>query len=444
MNITADLDSRDGKAATDFIKGTKETKGMLEWKDEYLDLSVKDLLAVVNSKSYNGLVFIEHSWKQLKKSVKWYETQCRYVSYKEDVILKEIELKRIKGSSLSPFPREVLLFISRNIKQPIRQLDFTTNLCSIDIYETLHRDYVYILSIDTSEALGLDSNTFTLINPYTLQAAAEFKSPYIAAKEFTELICKFLDFNCPKSLIVIEANKGRELINRLLDTKYANRLYYESEKLDVKIVDKYDEYGAQRAEANARRALGFDTTKASRPIMFQILENLMFEQREIFITKNIVGDILNLIRKPNGRIEAAAGEHDDSIMSYLIGLCVYYNCKNLEEFGIRRGSRPPNEKAEDPYNKTKQEMMEDLKAASGILPKEYTDFFREVLSQTDSVEEVAYNRKAINLAERHYNNRGNYNDDDMITEQEEESFDNGILQSNFGGGYSPIDIDDLI
>lgn len=441
----ADLDSRDGKAATDFIKGTKETRGMLEWKDEYLNLPIEKFKQILNSKSYNGLVFIEHSWKQLKKSVKWYETQCRYVSYKEDVILKEIELKRIKGSSLSPFPRDVLLFLSRNIKQPIKQLDFTNNLCSIDIYEELNRKYVYILSIDTSEALGLDSNTFTLINPYTLQAAAEFKSPYISAKDFCELICTFLDLNCPKSLIVIEANKGRELINRMLDTKYAHRLYYESEKLDAKIVDKYDEYGAQKAQAINRRALGFDTTRATRPIMFQILENLMYEQKEIFITKNIVGDILNLIRKPNGRIEAAPGEHDDAIMSYLIGLCVYYNCKNLEEFGIHRGSRPPDASSKNPYDKTKKEMEEDLKAVAGILPSEYANFFKEVLSQTDSIEEVARNRQITERAEREYLQRMNLADYDepIISEQDEDFFDNEILRSNFNGNGS-INLDDLL
>lgn len=422
---------------------------MLEWKDEYFDLPISKFKSIVNSKSYNGIVFIEHSWKQLKKSVVWYETQCRYVSYKEDVILKEIELKRIKGSSLSPFPREVLLFLSRNIIQPIKQLDFTNNLCTIDIYEELKRNYVYILSIDTSEALGLDSNTFTLINPYTLKAAAEFKSPYIAPKDFCELICQFLDFNCPKSLIVIEANKGRELINRISDTKYAHRLYYEAEKLDVKIVDKYDQYGAQKAEAASRRALGFDTTRSSRPIMFQILENLIYEQREIFVSKNIVGDILNLIRKPNGRIEAASGEHDDSIMSYLIGLCVYYNCKNLAEFGINRGSKPPDAKSNNPYTKSRSEMAEDLKSASGVLPQEYTDFFKEILGRSDSVDEVMKNRRETEIAEREYGryqNRSEF-EDDIITEDEEEYFDSEILKSNFSYDSSSsqsINLDDLI
>ena len=44
-----------------------------------------------------------------------------------------------------------------------------------------------------------------------------------------------------------------------------------------------------------------------------------------------------------GKIQAAVGAHDDCVMSWLIGLFVYYYGKNLNRYGLVRGYKPPTE-----------------------------------------------------------------------------------------------------
>ena len=429
----ADLDSRDGRNATNFIRGTSTMKGMLFWKDEYFDMPINQFKKILNSKSYNGIVFVEHSWKQLKKSMAWYEKQCQLVGYNEEVILREIELQRLRGSSASPFSRDILTYLGKNKRTPINSIDLSDNLCYIDFYEVLNKDYHYILSIDPAEGLSGDNTAFTLINPYTLASAAEFKSPYISPPDMFKLICKFMDKYCNKSLIVIEANRGRELINRFLESKYRYQLYYDKDKMNAKVVETHNRYGALRRQANERRAYGFDTTASSRPILFGILETFVNERRDILYTQNIVSDILTLERRPTGKIEAANGEHDDSLMSYLIGLCVYFNAKNLEDFGIYRGETEPDAISTKDNPKV---IIEKMKNIMNILPDEYKKLFSESIQQKNPVDEANKYERQIRQIQRQSNQMHGFNDDNDIyspieDDLDDPSFDNNILESNF-------------
>lgn len=308
------------------------------------------------------------------------------VSYNEEVIMREVDLKRIRGSSASPFKRQDIMYLNSHIKEPIKTIDYSKNLCPILIYEEINRKYPYILSIDPSEGLALDNNAFTLINPYTQCAAAEFKSPYISQSDLTALAIKFLDEYCPKSMIVVEANKGRETINRFLESKYRNQLYYDIDKLNSKVVDRSDEYGALKQAAYERRAYGFDTTPSSRPKLFTILENFVEEKIDKLYTKYIVDDIVGLERKTSGRIEAGGESHDDNIMSYLIGLYVYFHASNLEEFGIHRGQMIPEGGMDKP--KTINEVKKALMGISQNLPDNLREVFISVINEKDPVDDA--------------------------------------------------------
>lgn len=371
-----DLDNRDGKAATEYIDK------MMVWDDHMFDEPINKLKKACRSTNRNGIMFIEHTWKQLKKSMEWYETQCMLASYNQEVILREIELKRISGSNKSPFRREDIMFLNSHMKEPIKSIDYSNNLCPIHIYENINRKFPYILSIDPSEGLALDNNAFTLINPSTQRAAAEFQSPYISQPDMFKLCCRFLDEFCPKSLIIVEANKGRELINYFLESKYRTHLYYDIDKLNSKVVESTDPYGALKKAAYERRAYGFDTTRGSRPKLFAILENFVEERKSDLYTQYIVKDIIGLERKNTGRVEASEGHHDDNIMSYLIGLYVYFNASNLEEFGIRRGQHIPEE---GDIELTPEQKKSKLAELAHALPDSLRDVFLSVVQEKDPV-----------------------------------------------------------
>lgn len=397
VKITGDLASRDGKEAADYVN--KMVRWNDQGKDNFFDMDINQLRAKVSSTKNLPIIYVEHTWQQIKLSMAWYERQCNLVGYKEDVILREILLQRINGSELSPFRRSSIIYITTHKKSPIEKIDYSKNLCTFNIYEKLYRAYPYILSIDPAEGLSNDNNACTLINPYTLKPAMEFRSPYISQPDFFNILCRFLDEYCPKSMIIIEANKGRELINLFLSSHYRYQVYYDDNKMQKARVDYTDEYGALKRQSMERRAYGFDTTRRSRPELYAILEDVMDNQMDKICTEYLVEDVAGLIKKPpTGRVEAGPGAHDDNIMSYLFGLFVYNNApiEILEIFGLRRGMVEPGHEVE--VVETQEDQLMKLRELSGALPPELQAIINETLQQTDPVKNSYQYAREVQLA----------------------------------------------
>ena len=388
-----DLDTRDGAAATEYVNR------MLKWEDKMFDEPIDKIKKIVNGPSYNRFIFVEHSWKQLKLPMEWYEKQCGLVNFNIEVIMREIELKRIHGSSNSPFKRADLMYLMNHQKEPIQKVDYSKNLCPIMIYEKIMMNKVYILSVDPSEGLALDNNAFSLINPSTQKNAAEFKSPYISQPELFRLLCQFLDEFCPKSMIVIESNKGRELINLFLESKYRYQLYYDDGKLGDKVIEKTDPYGALKRAAMERRAYGI-WTGSNRSQYYAILENIMEERKDILLTPYLVEDVCGLIRKPNGRVEAAQGLHDDNIMSYLIGMFIYLHSpyEKLEQYGIRRGATDDITDYTESGEITQEGTLRRLKEMLPSLPESMQELVMNALGQKNPVTEAQAYYKELQVA----------------------------------------------
>lgn len=335
-----DLDSRDGAAATEWLDHT------LKWDDTFYDIPIEKLRNMVSDvqSKRNGIMWIEHSWKQLKKTQKWFEDQCRLVSWNLETIAREIELRRLHGSSMSPFKREDIMYIQRNKRKPIGEIDLSKNLCPFKFYKKMKKSVPYFICIDPSEGLALDNNAVEIESPYTLEVVCEMRNPYISQRDLSKMIVQFMDLFCPNALLIIENNKGRELINCLRETKYATRVWYDSGKM-LEISEKLDKYGVQAREALERRAYGVSTNTASRSIMMGILERMMDEEKRKFVSEYVVDDISALIRTSSGKIEAAPGQHDDNIMAYLFGPYIKFNSNNLADFGIDVHNIDPDEES---------------------------------------------------------------------------------------------------
>ena len=395
MNTTGDLDTRDGAAAAEFVDR------MLKWDDTMLDIPINKLKKTLANPKCNGIIFLEHSWRQLKLSMSWYEEQCRLVDYSEEKIMREIELKRIHGSSLSPFKRKDIMYLIAHQKNPIDKVDVSNNLCPFNIYQKLKPNTPYILCVDPAEGLDTDNNAVTLINPYTQLPVMEFRSPYVSQPELGRMLIKFMDQYCPRSMIVIENNRGRELINFFMDSKYRFNLYYDDSKLLTNISEKVDKYGAIVQSAYERRAYGLSTTRSNRPKYYAILENVVEERKDLLYTEFLVDDVCGLIRKANGRVEAGPGKHDDNIMSYLMGLYIYYNApfEVLERYGIVRGASE-EELYDDNGNMTEQEMLRRMKemVTENALPPELQALIQDTLNQKNDIDDSWQYYKEVDAA----------------------------------------------
>lgn len=423
------LDSRDGQSADSFIRGDENSRPMLQWKDKMLDMPINKLIEQVTSKSYNGIVFVEHGWKALKKSNEWYEKACRGVRYNAEQIAREINLMRLRGTSKSPFRRTDIMALINNIREPIDSVDYSDNSCPIYFYEKLDRRTRYIMSIDPAEGLSGDNMAMVLINPYTEHIAAEFKSPYMHQGKMGRMVVNFMRKFCPKCLIVVENNRGRELIHALQDSPYADRLWYDIDKLEGK------DMANDTNESKTQRALGFNTSPKSRPLLYNLLEYMVAEENEKIYGKGVVDDICALEKNPvTGKISAAQGKHDDMIMAYLIGLYVFRNSSNLEDWGLYHGMRAPSGEPDSP-----KATAEKLKELAQMLPPEIRNIFMP--NEKDPVQEAWKYAKQVQDAMVSEAMRRKSVNDIMGIEDDGDDFPMELTDANMNAYSEQFDMD---
>ena len=398
------LDSRDGRNAESFINGNEEerTKGMLKWTDSMLDVDINKLYQIVHSRSYNGIIFVEHSWKQLKKSYEWYERACEGVRFNPEQIAREIQLKRLRGTSRSPFKRQDIMTLISHMMEAKESVDFSDNLCSIKIYDKINRKIPYVISIDPAEGLSGDNMAMVVINPYTEKPVAEFESPYIRQDKMSDMVVKFMDKYCPRSMIVVENNRGRELIHRLQETYYCTNLWFDVDKIGSK-----ETINSKEPDTSAEKALGFTTSRTTRPLLYNILESMVAEEQEKLCTKLLVDSICSLEKSNTGRIAAASGKHDDMCMAYLFGIYVLRNSTNIEEWGIVRGGKEPTDESAPT---TQEEALQKLREFAELLPddirkllikeeknpvKDAFEYERQLQSMNSINELTEYDRRSV-------------------------------------------------
>lgn len=333
ITTPGDLDSQPTQDALKIISKTAR------WTERMYDFTKQELADYLESNAKeSGIVYVEYNYKQLGEGEEWLNEMSRLLMYDQITIRREIHLQRLNGSNNSPFSMEDLMAITDLKKQPIRE-EIIMGRYKLDIYKDIDRRKIVIVSVDTSTGIGQDNNAITIINPDTLEPVAEFKCPYMSSPDLRKFVYILVKKYYPNAIITPERNMGGyALVDELLQTDIGHRIYYE-DKADItsNMDAKLDSDGYLKREAAQRRVRGVQTTGKSRELMMKILNTHVQDHKEKFITQNITSDLNNLILTKTGKVEAAKGQHDDSIMSYLIGLYVIYYGKNLAKFGYVRG-----------------------------------------------------------------------------------------------------------
>ncbi len=330
-----DLGTEAGKDAQTLLDGTGK------WTEKMYDMTPEKRAQYIKNNSSNDIIYIEYSYRQLGLSEEWFVKLARKINNPQTV-RREVLLQRIQGSTESPFDPDDVEYLYNNIRPVIQEI-FLLDTFRLDVYEPLDKSIPYIAGVDCSTGTNGDNNAITLINPYTLIVAAEFKCKYIGETDFIKLMIELIKKHVPRTILVIERNSiGDAIIDFLMQSQISHNLYFDKGRdlLDNNISRNASTESLLKKKAEMKKFYGVYTEGSSRESMIAILLRHMAEFKDKFTTKNVIDDISKLIQKPSGRIEAASGFHDDCIMSYLIALYVYYHGNNLGLFGFVKGSNP--------------------------------------------------------------------------------------------------------
>ena len=318
----------------------------------------------MKKRSKNGICYIEFNYKQIGMDEEWYQSLCRVLEGDKVKIKREVLLQRIRGTSQSPFDPDDLDTINNFRREPIEEI-LIQKVFTLYVYTKLEKSIPYIVGVDCATGTNGDSTSIMIIDPYTVRPCACLKTPLSDAVESSQIIVQIVKRYIPKCVLAIESNHlGSAIIAILKKTSVAPNLYFDPEKILIPTAeDKLDAKGFAIREAENRRYWGINTNLETRKIMMSILMRHARDHKGDFVCRELIDDLNNLIQKPNGKIEAASGEHDDVVMSYLIALYVYYHGTRLSRYGIIKGVKPNDGvKTKQTYEEIYASLPEELKA----------------------------------------------------------------------------------
>ena len=386
MNNKGDPDTNAGEQAMFILDRT------YRWTEKFYDMDIDTVKEIIDRNSETNIVYIEYDYKQLGKDEAWFRKVAKTVNNRPVAVRREILLQRLRSSDLSPFSEEDLLALQERSKElePIEE-HMINEFYKLDLYEKLDKQLPYIVGVDVSAGYGQDNSSVTIIHPYSLKIVGEFKSSLISTPNLKKFLFVLIRKFIPKGILCIERNNnGCAIIDGLLETVIAPNIYYDNNKEIGPVVDsKLDAKGFLQKEAQRRKAHGVWTGPKSRESMMGIMEQIVLERKELLTGKNVVDDMIKLEIK-KGKIQASPNAHDDSVMSWLIGLYVYYYGKNLNRYGLIKGYKPP----------TEADRMRQLKASYNVSLQYMSESDREYFKGTQSFDYEDYYDKLIKEKEK--------------------------------------------
>lgn len=379
-----DLDSPAGQAAQKILDKT------CRWSEQFYDLGPEKAKEIINANAANNIVYIEYSYKQLGLGEEWFRKLCALVNGDPTAIRRELLLQRIRGSKDSPFSEEDLMAI-QEIRPIVVEEHYIMDIYQLNVYKELNPKVPYLVGVDVATGVNNDSTAVSVVNPYTLQIDAEFRSPIMGYPDLKRFLYQMVKKYIPNCVLCIEKNHGGDAVIQDLRESVLNRNIYHS--MSKELVDDNNakmNKGHIEREVERRRNYGVFTGTKSRALMIDLLFLTVQENKDRLTSHYVIDDILKLVRK-NGKVQAAAGEHDDSIMSYLIALYVYTYGKNLNRWGIVQGMKEPG------YNGDKAQEEDAMQYAMNNLSEEDMMFFQAQImaSQAASTYEAQMRKEAM-------------------------------------------------
>ena len=244
-------------------------------------------------------------------------------------------IENIKNSEIDP--------IHKTISKELYTIDWYINETQIN---QLKNQSMWILGLDTSDAVGEDSIAMVMIDSKSLETIAVGTFNETNLFRFSKFLNQFLiDFpnvilvperrSSGKSIVDLlliqmpqsQINPFQRIYNKIVDKKSERMDDYELINSHLVFKDPYffDKYG---------KDFGLPTTKQTRDLLYgdvllQASQHSQFNIRD----KVLSNEIRNLSIK-NGRIDHRLNQHDDHVIAWLLAHWFLKHTQNLFYYGI--------------------------------------------------------------------------------------------------------------
>lgn len=297
------------------------------------DIPEDKLHAFIEKNSGNNFVWIQYSYQELGVSEAAFQDYLKKNGNNMLVAKREYLLVWPETSGESLFSEKQMDTIRALLKPVVTTL--LIDGYEIKFYEKPNIYKRYILACDVSGGLSQDRSVILFCDPSTFAVCGIFFNARIDTDAFRSLIADVMTYYLPYSILVMENNSyGLAILDVLKkNTELEPRVYREvlARKAEIDYKD-----GERVAKTTKKVVYGVSTNVASRKLMYDLLGDVVINSPELVVSDDFYNEIKTLVLKGADRIEAAKGEHDDIVMSYLVFRYAVKYGTYLEEFGIQK------------------------------------------------------------------------------------------------------------
>lgn len=307
--------------------------------EEMYDWPRFKILDYIYNNSTNNFVFIKYTWQDLGLTKEWYERQCRELNYDWLKINREVNLQWSKSTENSVFNEEQLEAINQILKSSIgtKIIEATHHITpsqtykesyGFKLYQELNPNREYAIGVDVSSGQDRDNSAVTIVDPdKEFEVVGVFKSPNINTDQLSHLLITLIKNHLPNSTLIIENNSyGKAIIDTCM--KYIPKNVYTH--YGVPNDKKHKKHLAR--DERGQVVYGISTNTQSRPLMIEIVSELVTKTPSAVAYPELYTDIRALEYKSNGKIEHQSGMHDDTLMSYLMVRYAFAYTNNLKSY----------------------------------------------------------------------------------------------------------------
>lgn len=249
--------------------------------------------------------FIIH-WKMIKELAddpEWYSTQCELFDNDSKRIQQELELKFLPTGG-SFFDEKTNVTLQDNPKDPIEiQRIFNGE---IRIYEKPIDGRHYLIGVDTATENGEDKSAIVVVDYETLDQVWEYQAK-CAITDFSKIV-EVACATYPGTLIVENNSVAAQLVEGLDRSNYHSMLYR----------GKLRGNGSNK---NPTIVPGLPVNKHTRPLIISALFSSVTNYPTIIKSKSLALELIGLVEKKSGKVEADSGCHDD--LALALSFCCY-------------------------------------------------------------------------------------------------------------------------
>lgn len=340
------IDSRDGRVVYDLVSAAAE------WTEHFFDAGNQanaEKMVQDHAKGESMMVNCTFSHRQLGYTDEWMWEVLSKNNAKGEIADRDYFNRWTNGTGSNPIDPETLKRITDHEREP-KHIQLYTDGYMLKWY--IAKDQIesrmatgnYILGIDTSDAIGRDGITMTIIDTRDLSVVATGMFNRTSIYRWISFLSNFMIRYANVTMVIERKSSAQTIIDgviQFLDAagidpfrRIYNTIANDKEKYQEEFQMSLSTAGRRRLYETHKQHFGFNTTGDTRKMLYvDVMNSALEDAAHLIFDKTISGEFKGLVVK-NGRIDHNTGAHDDQVISYLLAQWLLLHGKNLPHYGI--------------------------------------------------------------------------------------------------------------